>query len=486
MRKLRFRTIFSRMLVMQSLAALAVILLVGGTLALVVRVQNVQAVQTVLYTRSQAIDTALQGGKDPAETLNEIADDGDYLIERIDDHGSVRSYYTDDKWKPYSEYPAEKTAYASVAAGASKIGDFHRRYFRFADLPIMTLYRSIRIGDSPEILLIHTDLSELNRRMSEMLLWMLLVALLVFLGAVMLSYYNAHRLIDPFVEINHIVRCYSRGDFSQRITLKGRDEAAQLGRSFNEMAEQIKDLDNTRRSFVANVSHELRSPLTSMKGFLEAMQDGTIPPENYPEYIGIVLAETRRMTTMVNDLLDLSRIESGMIELQYETFDINELIRRTLITFEARLTERKMEMDVRFAQEQFFVYADSDKIGQVLRNLIDNAIKYSEPGQTVCVSTYSMRKEVFVTVKDNGIGIPQEDIPHVFDRFYKVEKAHTPSPTVGSGLGLSIVKRIIEQHGQTITVRSARGRGTQFTFSLERAGVMKRMTDGGKHDETTL
>ena len=139
---------------------------------------------------------------------------------------------------------------------------------------------------------------------------------------------------------------------------------------------------------------------------------------------------------------------------------------------------------MRFAQEQCFVYADSTQIGQVLRNLIDNAIKYSEKGQTVSVSTYSMRKEVYVTVKDNGIGIPQEDIPHVFDRFYKVEKAHTPSLTVGSGLGLSIVKRIIEQHGQSITVRSATGRGTQFTFSLERAGMMKRMTDGGKHDGT--
>ena len=468
---------------MQSVAALAVILLIGGTLLAVVRVQNVQAVQSVLYKRSQAIDEALESGTFSDAVLESIANDGDYLIERIDGHGSVRSYYSDEKWKSYSEYPTDRTAYRHAASGASQLGDFTRRYFQTTDRPILTLYRSLKIGDANEILLIHTDLSELNRWTGEMVVWLVLVSMLTFLGAVMLSYANAHRLIDPFVEINHIVRCYSRGDFSRRINIKGRDEAAQLGRSFNEMAEQIKDLDDTRRSFVANVSHELRSPLTSMKGFLEAMQDGTIPPENYPEYIDIVLAETRRMASMVNDLLDLSRIESGMIELHFETFDINELIRRTLITFEARLTERRMEMDVRFAQEQCFVYADKNAIGQVLRNLIDNAIKYSEPGQAIVVSTYSVRREIYVSVKDNGIGIPQEDIPHVFDRFYKVEKAHTPSPTVGSGLGLSIVKRIIEQHGQTITVRSAQGRGTQFTFSLERAGMMKRMTDGGKHDE---
>ena len=470
------------MLFMQSIAALASILLIGGTLILVVRTQNAQDAQSVLYTKSQAIDQVLQNAEEIDETLQKIAADDDLLIERIDSHGSVRSYYVDEKWRTYAEYPSERTSYSFVRSASSQAGDYMRRYFRGSKTPILTLYRSIRVADEPEILLLHTDISQMEHHTGELVIWTSLICLLVFFGTVLLSYYNAHKLIDPFVEMNHIVRCYSRGDFSQRISVKGKDEAAQLGRSFNEMAEQIKDLDNTRRSFVANVSHELRSPLTSMKGFLEAMQDGTIPPENYPEYIDIVLAETRRMTAMVNDLLDLSRIESGMIELHYETFDINELIRRTLITFEARLSERNMEMDVRFAQEQCFVYADSAQIGQVLRNLIDNAIKYSGEGQTVCVSTYSMRKVVYVTVKDNGIGIPQEDIPHVFDRFYKVEKAHTPSLTVGSGLGLSIVKRIIEQHGQSITVRSVPGKGTQFTFSLERAGMMKRMTDGGKHD----
>lgn len=484
MRKLRFRTIFARMLFMQSITALAVILLIGGVLTLVVHVQNMQDIKALLYTKSQAVQAAIENTETPDGELNALAADGALLIERIDSHGSVRSYYSDPMWEPYVAYAIDKTAYESVKRAAGPVGDFQRRYFKRASMPILTLYCTLQKEGESSLLLLHTDLTTVNRHSHELLLWTSLICLMAFLGAVMVSYYNAYRLIDPFVEINHIVRCYSRGDFSRRIALPGRDEAAQLGRSFNEMAEQIKDLDNTRRSFVANVSHELRSPLTSMKGFLEAMQDGTIPEESYAEYIGIVLAETRRMAAMVNDLLDLSRIESGMIELHYETFDINELVRRTLITFEARLAEKNMEMDVRFAQEQCFVYADSTQIGQVLRNLIDNAIKYSGEGQTVGVSTYSMRKEVYVTVKDSGIGIPQEDIPHVFDRFYKVEKAHTPSPQVGSGLGLSIVKRIIEQHGQTITVRSARGRGTQFTFSLERAGMIKRVTDGGKQNGT--
>ena len=315
-----------------------------------------------------------------------------------------------------------------------------------------------------------------------MLLWTVLISVIGLIASGVVSYYTSYRVIHPFVEMNRAVQCYSRGDFSTRIPVEGRDEAAQLGKSLNEMAEQLRGLEDTRRSFVANVSHELRSPLTSMKGFLEAMQDGTIPEESFPEYIGIVLNETRRMVTLVNDLLDLARIESGTIQLNFEVFDINELIRRTLLTFEARLLENEMEMDVRFAQEQCTVLADPAQIGQVLRNLIDNAIKYSPKGRALSISTYSMRRTVYVTVRDNGIGIPQEDVPHVFDRFYKVEKAHTPAPQMGSGLGLSIVKRIIESHGQSITVRSARGRGTQFTFTLERASAMKRVSDGGKRN----
>jgi signal transduction histidine kinase len=311
-----------------------------------------------------------------------------------------------------------------------------------------------------------------------------LISVLTLIATGIITYYLSYRVIHPFVEMNHAVQCYSRGDFSTRIPVDGKDEAAQLGKSLNEMAEQLRTLEDTRRSFVANVSHELRSPLTSMKGFLEAMRDGTIPEEDFPQYIEIVLNETRRMVTLVNDLLDLARIESGTIQLNFEVFDINELIRRTLLTFEARLNENEMEMDVRFAQEQCSVFADPAQIGQVLRNLIDNAIKYSPKGRVLSVSTYSMRKTVYVTVRDNGIGIPQEDVPHVFDRFYKVEKAHTPAPQMGSGLGLSIVKRIIEQHGQSITVRSARGRGTQFTFTLERASSGKRVTDGGKRNGT--
>ena len=330
--------------------------------------------------------------------------------------------------------------------------------------------------------LLHLDFSISERTLSAVWMEIALVLLVAGLFSVIAVYYTTSRMIRPFSEINAIVQRYSKGDFNIRIPVKGTDEATQLAVSFNNMADQLRDLEATRRDFVSNVSHELRSPLTSMRGFLEAMQDGTIPRSEYDKYIDVVLSETRRMTTMVNDLLDLARIESGRTALKLEIFDINELIRRTLITFEARIYDQRMEVEVKFAQEQYFVEADSAQISQVLRNIIDNAIKYSPAGGRLRIATYALRREVYVSIQDSGQGIPEEDVPHVFERFYKVEKAHTPTKQGGTGLGLSIVKRIIDQHGQTITLKSTRGKGSNFTFTLKRAPSPNRRSsalDGG-------
>ena len=483
MRKKRFRTIFSRLMFTQCLTVALAVLAVGAILMIVIHTERIGEFGTQLNRDAQTVREwmAQDDASKDRSALTIFAASNDLLIQRISS-ASVESYYSGAHWKSVSEQNLNDTAIKRVSSDATGVGDRTRSYFKDAAFPILTYYCLIDPQRSNDILLVHGDLTPIRTATLGLLPWLILISMLGLIGSGIVTYYTSYRVIHPFVEMNHAVQCYSRGDFSTRIPVEGMDEAAQLGKSLNEMAEQLRGLEETRRSFVANVSHELRSPLTSMKGFLEAMQDGTIPEENYADYIGIVLNETRRMVTLVNDLLDLARIESGTIKLNSEVFDINELIRRTLLTFEARLNENEMEMDVRFAQEQCTVFADPAQIGQVLRNLIDNAIKYSPKGRAISISTYSMRKTVYVTVRDNGIGIPQEDVPHVFDRFYKVEKAHTPAPQMGSGLGLSIVKRIIEQHGQSITVRSARGKGTQFTFTLERAGAIKRVTDGGKRN----
>ena len=478
MAKIRFKSIFDRMLFLQCVTVLSLLLILGLGIGFVSRMQSLSMEKNILAEKGQQAARVLEAGGDQ-EDLRSLTEERKLLIQVLYPEETI-SAYSDEKWTPLAELPREKTRAADALRRSGTVPEAMERYFAGAKLPTYTVFVRLGEGEKTSVLLIHSDISRWNESFRQLALWTLAICVVAAFVILFSSYYTAKRIINPFVDMNHIVQCYSKGDFSQRIPVQGKDEASQLGRSFNEMADQLKNLEVTRQSFVANVSHELRSPLTSMKGFLEAMMDGTIPPEEHDHYIDIVLSETRRMTAMVNDLLDLARIESGIITVNYEVFDINELIRRTLITFEARISEKQMELDVRFANEQSFVYADSNQISQVLRNLIDNAIKYSPEGRTLLVSTYALRKEVYVTIRDTGVGIPAEDVPHIFDRFYKVEKAHTPSPQVGSGLGLAIVKKIIEAHGQSITVKSARGKGTQFTFTLEKANTLKRVTDGGR------
>ncbi len=305
-----------------------------------------------------------------------------------------------------------------------------------------------------------------------------MTGLMAVAAAVLAVYYLTTRITKPITDMNSIVQRYSKGAFDLRLSDEGADEVAQLAKSFNIMANELNDLEQMRRSFVANVSHELRSPLTSISGFLSAMQDGTIPREKHGDYLALVTEETRRMTGMVNTLLDLARMESGQVPLTLTQFDINELALRTLITFEARINQKRLEVELDLMQPHCFVEADADQIAQVLRNLIDNAIKFSPPEKKLTIKTYLMDKRTAaICGQDRGCGIPAEDVPHVFERFFKAEKAHTPSAQSGTGLGLSIVRVIIDQHGQNIWVESTPGEGTRFIFTLKHVQDARRRGD---------
>lgn len=476
MRRDFLRTLFSRMLATYLTVTLGLIVLVGVTVIALFQSQlryEMRELLTGELAEISALCALVHASELPEESaaaeLEIIARQSDGLIEIYGADGTHDTYFAGDKWQPAAERmlgEAERTQ-LFAAAGQEERYDYYGDLLPFPTISGVSL--AYENGVPSDAVLLHLDYSVSSRTLRAVWMEIVLVLLIAVLFCIIAVYYSSSRMIRPFMEINEIVQRYSKGDFNLRIPITGTDEATQLARSFNNMADQLKDLEATRRDFVSNVSHELRSPLTSMRGFLEAMQDGTIGREEYDKYIDVVLSETRRMTTMVNDLLDLARIESGKTAIKLEIFDINELIRRTLITFEARIYDQQMEVEVKFAQEQYFVEADSAQISQVLRNIIDNAIKYSPPRSKLRIATYALRKEVYVSIQDSGQGIPEEDVPHVFDRFYKVEKAHTPTKQSGTGLGLSIVKRIIDQHGQTITLKSVRGKGSNFTFTLKRA-----------------
>lgn len=333
----------------------------------------------------------------------------------------------------------------------------------------MTIARQLVDEDGNVVgaLFFHYDMTSVNESISTVFMSVTVILLAGLLISIPLSMLLARRMTRPISHMTEVVNCYTKGDFVRRVSVRGNDELAQLGRSFNTMSNELNSLEAARRSFVANVSHELRSPLTSMRGFLEAMEDGTIPPEDRDAYIAVVLDENRRMTVMVNDLLDLARIESGQYKLNITVFDINELIRRVIITFEARVAAKNLGVDVNLSDGRLFVEADPDRISQVLHNLVDNAVKYTSEGGKIGIECRADRHIVRVSVTNNGSVISRDDLPHVFDRFYKAEKAHTPDRVSGTGLGLSIAKLIIDQHGQNITASSGKN-GTEFAFTLKR------------------
>lgn len=318
-------------------------------------------------------------------------------------------------------------------------------------------------GDVVGAVLLHISTDALAVNMWDVFPTLLPAALAALVLGVIVSIFLARSQTRPIREINNAVSEFTKGHLERRVSLHCGGELGQLGEAINKMAFELATLEASRKSFVASVSHELRSPLTCIQGYIQGLSDGTIPPEERQKYYKIVMDEAQRLTKLVHDLLELSRFESGKFPLNRTRFDINELVRIALIGFERRIEEKHLAVAVSLSDEPCYVNADADRIRQVLNNLIDNALKFLKDGGTLSVGAKRDGRRVEVTVADDGPGIAQEDLPFIFDRFYKADKAHTSG--MGTGLGLSIVKRILDQHESEIRVRSVPGE-TVFCFTL--------------------
>ena len=245
-----------------------------------------------------------------------------------------------------------------------------------------------------------------------------------------------------------------------------------LASTLNYMSGELNKTSEYQRKFVANVSHDFRSPLTSIKGYVEAILDGTIPPEMQEKYLKIVLFETERLHKLTQSLLTLNDIDDKGNMLDLTSFDINAVIKDTAASFEGTCTKKRISISLILASRTLYVCADMGKIQQVLYNLIDNAIKFSNNDSTITVETTEKHGKVFVSVKDTGCGIPKASITKIWERFYKLD-ASRGKDRKGTGLGLSIVKEIITAHNQNINVISTEGVGTEFIFTLAKGEAPK-------------
>jgi len=336
-------------------------------------------------------------------------------------------------------------------------------------------YVAVRIEDGREILgvvRIAVPLSEVQLELHRLYEAVLFGALAAICVAMIIAYFVARSISSPIRRMKEIAQRISKGQFGEKARIKSSDELADLAEALDAMAgelqvkiERLRHLDRVRTDFVANVSHELKTPLTSIRGFVETLEDGAIDDtSNARRFLAIIKKHTQRLGNIIDDLLRLSELESGG-KMEMAEFDLKSLIDEVVMGFGHALGAKRQNLTVGSAAGDYTIRGNRDKLEQVFVNLIDNAIKYTKQGGRIKVQVAESDDAVMVTVEDNGIGIPKEDVERVFERFYRVDKAHSRE-LGGTGLGLSIAKHIVLAHRGEICIDSEPGKGTKVLVTL--------------------
>lgn len=354
-----------------------------------------------------------------------------------------------------------------------RISDFGTKYYCVGDFygcfdeEMLTVFAPITVDYQVRgYVMIHKSIAQIYRDADHFLnmSYMALIALLSISVAFMVMFlWHTYRRIWL---VNRVAHKYMEGDYSSVIEDDSDDELGFLSASFNYMANELNTLEEDQRKFVSNISHDFRSPLTSIKGYVEAMLDGTIPVDMQDKYLNIIMTETERLTKLTSGLMELNQYGGhGKTILDRTDFDINEVIGQTAATFEGVCNAKHIVLELVLTGDELLVYADKSKIQQIIYNLTDNAIKFSYQDSSIKIETHVKNEKVFVSVKDSGIGIPKDSIGKIWERFYKTDLSRGKDKK-GTGIGLAIVKEIIQAHGENINVISTEGVGTEFIFTL--------------------
>ena len=332
-------------------------------------------------------------------------------------------------------------------------------------------------GETEGYIVACTSNTGLNNLLQTLLKTIIMSTLWIMLALLVVVYFITERLVSPIREMSRAAKEYASGRFDARVTVKGNDEIAELGTAFNNMAASLSSHEETRRLFLANVSHDLRTPMTTISGFIDGMLDGAIPVDQRDYYLGVVASETRRLSRLVSSLLSITQIQAGERKFVKKSFDVCETCREIIISSEQRINDRDLSVLLDCESDNMYVLADKDAVHQIIYNLVDNAIKYSTKGTEFVISVKEDDNKILVSVFNYGEGLSEEDLPHVFERFYKADKSRGIDKS-GSGLGLYIAKTICEAHGEKIYAESLQGSWCKFSFTLQKGSKpRKKATD---------
>jgi signal transduction histidine kinase len=398
----------------------------------------------------------------------------------VDNFTDAGAYYVIGDERVYSRLFQLEDGQAS-----KDIGDFYG-LFRDTGYPWLNMQKkyTIELADGEDfryLISIHAPMPLVQEARRAIVNIVVQSALISATIAIIIGFIFSSRLTKPIRKINDAAKVISNGNFSERISIVSHDEIGQLAGTFNQMVQELENLETTRSEFIANVSHELRTPMTSIKGFVEGILDGTIPPDRQERYLNIVKDETERLNRLVNNLLDMARFESGGYRLNVTWFNVVEAVRQCVISFVRLIEEKGVTISASFARDYIYAEADRDSIERVIYNLLHNAIKFSRQGGEIRLVVKEDREHAIVVVSDDGIGISEDELASIWERFYKSDKSRGQDKT-GTGLGLSIIRNIINEHKQKIHVYSKLGEGTTFEFTLKRVDAALAMDAGHSED----
>ncbi len=323
-------------------------------------------------------------------------------------------------------------------------------------------------GDRLGVVIVSTPTADTTAVMERIARMFFLVSGLVILVAVLLTVFFARNQSRPLQQMARAANAFGHGDFTARVepSKKYSAEVSELALSFNNMATSLEKSEYQRQQFVANVSHELKTPMTTIGGYVDGILDGTIPEEKQEKYLKIVSEETKRLNRLVRSMLDISRLQDrgGIPEEQKSRFDLSECAGQVLLSFEQQITQKELAVEVDFPEHGVFTWANRDAVTQVVYNLLDNAVKFSPQGGTLRLSLREGKGKAYVRVENDGETIPPQELPLVFDRFHKMDKSRSQNRD-SWGLGLYIVKTLVCSHGEDVSVTSRDGK-TAFTFTM--------------------
>lgn len=344
--------------------------------------------------------------------------------------------------------------------------EFKKEVFKVDNVSIKGYVKAIYEDGEIDGYMIMVMQNESERNFNMFIIW-ITVIIEIIISAIVIKIVTNQIIIRPIDNINNVAKRLAKGEVEKRVVVNCNNEIGELAESFNIMAECLEKSDTKRREFISNVSHELRSPITSIKGFIGGILDGVIPRDRENYYLKIVYDEVDRLARLVNDLLDMSAMESGKFNLAITEFDINQVISLCILNLEHKIQEKGLNVKATFHNNRAYVLGDRDRIIQVVTNIIENSIKYSNDDGEIKIDVYSKGEKVYVDIFNSGECIEEKELNKIWDRFYKSDKSRTNK--LSTGLGLPIVRSILSQHNEDIWVKNIEGKGVSFIFTLKKS-----------------